>query len=192
MIDGSFKGFTPPPHSSPFTQQQSEFEFASRPARTPVVLETFPLPVQFFEIKKACDEYAKKGSIAKFFGAPGAIAKIIEYNNQVNDRILTLNRNTMKIHSSLEDLATDFDLVQKNFETVQKELSEKKKDKETPINNDNQYLDRISSLEAEQRHLKLMINNMKDTSGSSNLIFWAIGLLVVNVLVTYGIVNSLN
>lgn len=182
MIDGSFKGFTPP-HSSPFSQP--EFDLGSKPTRTPVVLESFQLPVQLFEIKKTCDEYTKKGGLAKFFGAPAVVAKIIEYNNQLNDRILTLNRNTMKIHSSLEDLATD-------FETVQKELSEKKKDKETPVQNNDQYLDRISSLEAEQRQLKLMISNVSEGSGNSSLIFWAIGITVINILITYGIVNSLN
>lgn len=182
MIDGSFKGFTPP-HSSPFSQP--EFDLGSKPARTPVVLESFQLPVQLFEIKKTCDEYTKKGSLAKFFGAPGVVTKIIEYNNQLNDRILTLNRNTIKVHSSLEDLATD-------FENIQKELSEKKKEKVEPSPSNDQYLDRISSLEAEQRQLKLMINNMGEGTGNSNIIYWAIGITLVNVLITYGIVNSLN
>jgi len=183
MIDGSFKGFTPPPHSSPFTQ--GEFDFSSKPSRSPVVLETFHLPVQLIEIKKACDDYSKKGFLARFFGAPSIIKKIVEFNNQLNDRILTLNRNTIKIHGSLEDLATD-------LESLQKEVTEKKKGSETSTSSDSQYMDRITSLEAEQRQLKLMLSNVSSSTGGSNLIFWSIGIIILNILVTYGIVNSLN
>lgn len=183
MIDESFKGFTPPPYSSPFTQ--SEFDLSSKPARIPVTLEAFQLPVQLFEIKKTCDEYAKKSFVSKFFGAPAAISKIIEFNNQLNDRILTLNRNTIKIHSSLEDLCCD-------FASLQKEISENKSDKNTSVNNDHQYFDRISSLEAEQRQLKLMMSNLAEGKSSSSLIFWALAISVINIIVTYGIVNSLN
>lgn len=183
MIDGSFTGFTPPPHSSPFSQ--GEFDFSSKPSRSPVVLETFHLPVQLIEIKKACEEYSKKGFLARFIGAPSIIKKITEFNNQLNDRILTLNRNTIKIHSSLEDLATD-------LESLQKEVTEKKKGNETSAPGESQYLDRISSLEAEQRQLKLMLSNISSSSGSLNLIFWSIGIIIFNILVTYGIVNSLN
>lgn len=181
MIDGSFKGFTPP-HSSPFTQ--GEFEFSSKPTRTPVVLETFNLPIQLIEIKKACDDYSKKGFIAKLFGAPKVISQIAEYNNQLNDRVLTLNRNTLKIHSSLEDLATD-------FEVIQKEVADKKGPDKTS-SQDLSYLDRISSLEAEQRQLKLMVGNVSSEARKSNLIYWSFAITLINVLITYGIVNSLN
>lgn len=178
MIDGSFKGFNPPPHSSPFSQ--TEFDLGAKPKRSPVVLENFQLPVQLFELKKACEDYAKKGYLAKFFGAPAVISKITEYNNQLNDRILTLNRNTLKIHSSLEDLAID-------FETVKNE-----KEKESPSNNDNHYQDKISSLEVELRQLKLMMSNLNTSEGKPNFIFWAIGITLINIIVTYGIINSLN
>lgn len=184
MIDGSFRGFNPPPHSSPFTQ--GEFEFAQKPARTPVVLETFNLPIQLIEIKRACDEYTKKSFFAKLFGAPAVVSKMIEFNNQINDRILTLNRNTMKVHSSVEDLATDLELLQKEF------TDSKAASKSTPAGPDNNYQDRISSLEAEQRHLKLMISNATENSGQSNMIFWAIGITIINIVIAYGIFNSLS
>lgn len=183
MIDGSFQGFNPPPHSSPFSQ--GEFEFSNKPARTPVVLETFNLPIQLIEIKRACDEYTKKGFFSKLFGAPAVVSKMIEFNNQINDRILTLNRNTMKVHSSLEDLACEVELLQK-------ELSENKSQKVSTPEPSGQLQDRISSLEAEQRHLKIMISNAGESSGQSNMIFWAIGITILNIVIAYGIFNSLS
>src|SRR5690606_40301099 len=69
---------------------------------------------------------------------------------------------------SLEDLATD-------LESLQKEVTEKKKGSETSTSSDSQYMDRITSLEAEQRQLKLMLSNVSSSTGGSNLIFWKIG-----------------
>lgn len=183
MIDGSFNGFTPPPHSSPFSQ--NEFDFAQKQGRSPVILENFNLGMGLIETKKLCDEYSKKGYWGRFFSAPHIIPKLVDFNTQLNDRILTLNRNSIKVHASLEDLAVD-------FERVERELGESKLEKKTAMPNEGASFDRISALETEQRQLKLMIANITSESGSSNLIFWAIGILVLNIVVTYGIVNSLN
>ena len=182
MMD-SFNGFTPPPHSSPFTQ--NEFEFGQKQSRAPLILESFNLAIGLIETKRLCDEYSKQGYWARFFNAAKIIPKLVEFNTQLNDRILTLNRNSIKIHASLEDLFID-------MERMEKELGETKSEKKATPVNDDRYQDRISALESDQRQLKMMIANITGESGKSNSLIWGIAILVINILVTYGIVNSLN
>lgn len=190
MMNGSFTGFTPPPHAS--AASQPEFSFTSeKPKREPVVLEAFSLSVSLLETKKICDEYTKKGYFGKLLGAPLAISKIIELNNQLNDRILIVNRNTIKTHGALEDLYTDFDILEKDFKESKDQLKEV--EKKAGEHNDHDLRDKLSSIEIEQRQLKLAMNHqMNKVEEGPKVYLWFIGAIIVNVLVTYGIVNSLN
>lgn len=195
MMNGSFTGFTPPPHAS--SSNQPEFNFTSeKPKRDPVVLEAFSLSVSLLETKKICDEYTKKGFLGKLFGAPLAVTKIIDLNNQLNERILIVNRNGIKIHAALEDFATDFEQLEKDLKESKDLLKDQLKEVERKAGeqqNDHALRDRISSMEIEQRQLKLAIGQMRNAEDTSPKPYlWFIGAIVVNILVTYGIVNSFN
>ena len=162
----------------------------------PILIGTNPFKKWTLETKKICDEYTKKGFLGKLFGAPLAITKIIDLNNQLNDRILIVNRNGIKIHAALEDFTTDFELMEKDLKESRDQLKDQLKEVERKAGeqqHDHGLRDRLTSMEIEQRQLKLAIGQMRNgEEAGPKPYLWFIGAIVVNILVTYGIVNSLN